>query len=49
MLDFVGMHTGKSIQEIYSPEGICFGCGPANEKGLKIRSFEENGEFVAEW
>jgi len=43
------MHTGKSIQEIYSPEGICFGCGPANEKGLKIRSFEENGEFVAEW
>lgn len=49
MLDFVAMHTGKSIQEIYSPEGICFGCGPANEKGLKIRSFEENGEFVAEW
>lgn len=39
----------KSIQETYAPESICFGCGPANEKGLKIRSFEINGEYVAEW
>ncbi len=39
----------KSLQETYSPEGICFGCGPANEKGLRIRSFEEDDEFVAEW
>jgi len=43
------MQSESSIQEIYSPEGICFGCGPANEKGLRIRSFEEDGEFVAEW
>jgi acyl-coenzyme A thioesterase PaaI-like protein len=39
----------KSIQETYSPNGRCFGCGPANEKGLRIRSFEEGNEVVAEW
>lgn len=39
----------RSIQEIYSPNGMCFGCGPKNEKGLRIRSFAEGDEFVAEW
>ncbi len=39
----------KSIQETYAPESICFGCGPANEKGLRIRSFEKDGEYVCEW
>ncbi len=43
------MNTEKSIQETYALNSICFGCGPANEKGLQIRSFEENGEYVAEW
>ena len=38
-----------SLQEKYAPESICFGCGPANEKGLHIRSFPENGEVVATW
>ncbi|HZE89076.1 MAG TPA: PaaI family thioesterase [Verrucomicrobiae bacterium] len=28
---------------------MCFGCGPANEKGLRIRSFERGDELVAEW
>jgi acyl-coenzyme A thioesterase PaaI-like protein len=27
-----------SVQELYAPQGRCFGCGPANEKGLRIRS-----------
>lgn len=39
----------KSLQETYSPDGICFGCGPKNEKGLHIRSFVEDGDVVAEW
>jgi len=39
----------KSIQETYAPQSICFGCGPANEKGLRIRSFEVGGEYVAKW
>jgi len=41
---------GPSVQERYAPKNICFGCGPANEKGLKIRSFETaEGGFVARW
>lgn len=43
------MVNGKSLQETYSPKGICFGCGPANERGLRIRSFAEGDETVAEW
>jgi acyl-coenzyme A thioesterase PaaI-like protein len=43
------MSNQSSLQETYSPEGICFGCGPANEKGLRIRSFPEGDGVVAEW
>lgn len=39
----------RSIQETYSPNGMCFGCGPKNEKGLRIRSFADGDELVAEW
>ena len=39
----------KSLQETYGPQGRCFGCGPANEKGLHIRSFAEGDEVVATW
>jgi acyl-coenzyme A thioesterase PaaI-like protein len=39
-----------SLQERYAPDSICFGCGPANEGGLHIRSFPgDDGEVVAEW
>ena len=40
-----------SLQEEYSPQGACFGCGPANEQGLHVRSFPSaDGEhIVAEW
>src|ERR1044071_5802180 len=37
----------KSIQETYAPNMDCFGCGPANEKGLHIRSFPQGDEVVA--
>ncbi|MGI8812779.1 MAG: PaaI family thioesterase [Pyrinomonadaceae bacterium] len=43
------MDNQRSLQETYSSEGICFGCGPANEKGLRIRSFATGDEVVAEW
>ena len=43
------MNKEKSLQKTFAPNGVCFGCGVANEKGLQIRSFEENGEYVAEW
>lgn len=38
-----------SLQEKYAPHNACFGCGPANEKGLRIRSFVRGHEVVAEW
>ena len=39
----------KSIQETYAPNLKCFGCGPANERGLHVRSFPDGEEVVAEW
>lgn len=39
----------KSLQETYGPNTRCFGCGPANEQGLRIRSFEQGDEVVCSW
>ena len=39
----------KSLQERYAPSNKCFGCGPANAKGLRLRSFERDDEVVCEW
>jgi len=39
----------KSLQETFGQNTACFGCGPANEKGLRIRSFAEGDEVVATW
>jgi len=38
----------KSLQERYFPDLPCFGCGPANEKGLRLRSYpREDGRVIA--
>lgn len=39
----------ESLQDRYAPDNICFGCGPANEKGLRIKSRVEGDEVVADW
>ena len=39
----------KSLQETFAPNNRCFGCGPANEQGLRIRSFEEGDALVCDW
>ena len=41
----------NSLQETYAPTSRCYGCGPANEQGLHVRSFEsEDGtELVCDW
>lgn len=39
----------ESLQEKYAAHSACFGCGPANEKGLRIRSFARGTEVVCEW
>lgn len=41
--------TDESLQEKYAPQSICFGCGPANAKGLRIRSYVRGQEVVAQW
>ncbi len=38
-----------SLQERYAPANACWGCGPANAEGLRIRSFAQGDEVVAEW
>jgi acyl-coenzyme A thioesterase PaaI-like protein len=32
------MSAAKSLQETYAPHARCFGCGPSNPQGLRIRS-----------
>lgn len=39
----------KSLQDTYAPHNACFGCGPANEHGLRIKSFPRGDEVVAEF
>jgi acyl-coenzyme A thioesterase PaaI-like protein len=39
----------KSLQETYAPHNACFGCGPANAQGLRIRSFAQGDDVVATW
>src|SRR4051812_50125408 len=38
---------GLSIQETYYPSLTCFGCGHANERGLRLRSYEIDGVVQA--
>jgi acyl-coenzyme A thioesterase PaaI-like protein len=44
--------SDTSLQRRYAPESSCFGCGPANDQGLRIESREVPGvagELRAEW
>ena len=43
------MPQDTSLQEQYAPHSICFGCGPANAQGFRIRSFPDGEDVVAEW
>jgi acyl-coenzyme A thioesterase PaaI-like protein len=43
------MSEAQSLQEHYAPANTCFGCGPSNAQGLRIRSFEEGDAVVARW
>jgi len=43
------MATGSSLQDEYAPKSVCFGCGPANEKGLRIKSIVEGDRLVCDW
>ncbi len=39
----------KCLQEKFAPANACFGCGPANKKGLHVRSFAKGDLVIAEW
>ena len=39
----------ESIQEKYAKNSICFGCGPSNDEGLKIRSFKSGNGLIMEF
>lgn len=39
----------QSLQDRYAPKNACFGCGPSNAKGLRIKSFVEGDEVVCTW
>ncbi|MDZ4806502.1 MAG: PaaI family thioesterase [Candidatus Eisenbacteria bacterium] len=43
--------SDQSLQERHAPRNACFGCGPANVRGLKLRSFpaSTDGEVVCTW
>jgi acyl-coenzyme A thioesterase PaaI-like protein len=38
-----------ALQDRYAPKSICFGCGPANDKGLRIKSRVEGDLLVADF
>jgi acyl-coenzyme A thioesterase PaaI-like protein len=39
-----------SLQDRFAPTARCFGCGPANTKGLRIKSFEQpDGHVVLDF
>ena len=38
-----------SLQDRFAPNNSCFGCGPANDKGLRIKSHVSGDEVVCEW
>lgn len=35
------MSEEKAVQDRYAPDDICFGCGPANPEGLRIKSYRD--------
>lgn len=45
--------TESSLQEIYAPHSRCFGCGPANQQGLRIASVAQDetpdSEVICRW
>tara|TARA_B100000287_G_scaffold214402_1_gene202325 strand:- start:1825 stop:2301 length:477 start_codon:yes stop_codon:yes gene_type:complete len=41
--------SGDSVQDLFAPSSICFGCGPANKNGLRIKSYRSEGGLEMEF
>ena len=37
------------LQETFAAHSTCFGCGPANSQGLRVRSIPQGDEVIADW
>jgi acyl-coenzyme A thioesterase PaaI-like protein len=42
-----GEPTGPALQDRYAPHTACFGCGPANAQGLRIKSHPVGDRLIA--
>ncbi len=43
------MSADAALQDRYAPNGTCFGCGPRNSRGLRIKSRVHGDQVVAVW
>ena len=43
------MSDDAALQDRYAPDGICFGCGPRNERGLHVKSRVRGDDVVMTW
>ncbi len=41
--------NNNSLQDTYAAKSICFGCGPANNNGLQIKSFVDDNSVICRW
>lgn len=39
----------ESLQDRYAPNGTCFGCGPKNSAGLRLKSVPSGDSISADW
>ncbi|MDG6964656.1 MAG: PaaI family thioesterase [Nitrososphaerota archaeon] len=39
----------QSLQDRYAPNSVCFGCGPKNQKGLRVKSITVGDAVIADW
>lgn len=39
----------QSLQDRYAPHNACFGCGPSNPDGLRLKSVVQGDEVVCTW
>ncbi len=41
--------VADNLQDRYAPNGVCFGCGPKNRQGLRLKSVPSGDKVVADW
>ena len=39
----------RSLQDRFAPNGVCFGCGPKNRHGLRLKSVPSKDGVLSNW